>query len=791
MESQDRQPDPPVTPPAPSPAGEPAPPADAAPAEPNLRQWLAYNFPWLALFLALAVFLSLKFDWNWWDIGKAALGLGFVIFIHELGHFLVAKWCDVHVQTFSIGFGPALPGCKFTWGETTYKIALIPLGGYVQMVGEGEGEDSSESDDDPRSYRNKSVWQRMAIISAGVTMNALLAVVCFVLVFMIPGKERVAGVVGTLDSGGVAFQMGVPSGARIRQVGAVTDPYFERLMVTVMATQAGEKLTFRYEFPQGQEQTLELEPRVERSKAGRPMLGIAQPPRLTLISRRLARELERPTQPGTAADQADPPFEFGDQVIAMTDPDHPENVTELPRDWRQPEDSGKTAPRDYFAFRQRLRRLADREITLRVLRPAEGKLQEVDLRVPPAYHNVLAARMLMGQITVVCAGSPAATDPKNRLQPRDPAKSQEGDVITRVEVTEPDGKTRTIYASEIKVEGSKKPLHEQIQPLDPVRLPDQLRAWAQRLEQAGVPTTSPLWQVTLHLRRHTTNQPGPQYTNLTVRLPWQKEKSDLEVAPLGPHAPQPLPELGLAYQVRTTVVATEPRLLQPGDETLQPGDEIKKLRPYVRDAQGAEEAGSWMTLADGDEWASAFHRLQGQAVSKVEAVVQRSGQQLTLSLPVRPDPTWPLLERGWIFDMDLRLQKAANAVQAISMGIEDTCLTMLQVFQNLRGVISGRISIDNWGGPITIARFAYRIAGVDFWEFLFFLGLISINLAVINFLPIPILDGGHMAFLIYEAIRGKPASERVRLGAAYVGLILIAGLMLFVFYLDISRLFGG
>src|SRR5205823_4972747 len=71
------------------------------------------------------------------SIGMVAVGLGFVIFIHELGHFAVAKWCDVHVEAFSIGFGPAIPGCSFQRGETLYKIAWFPLGGYVKMVGEG------------------------------------------------------------------------------------------------------------------------------------------------------------------------------------------------------------------------------------------------------------------------------------------------------------------------------------------------------------------------------------------------------------------------------------------------------------------------------------------------------------------------------------------------------------------------------------------------------------------------------------------------------------------------------
>jgi regulator of sigma E protease len=66
--------------------------------------------------------------------------------------------------------------------------------------------------------------------------------------------------------------------------------------------------------------------------------------------------------------------------------------------------------------------------------------------------------------------------------------------------------------------------------------------------------------------------------------------------------------------------------------------------------------------------------------------------------------------------------------------------------------------------------------------------VICVNLAVINFLPIPVLDGGHMAFLVYEWIRGKPAPEAVRVAATYIGLAVIASLMIFVIYLDVKRL---
>jgi regulator of sigma E protease len=104
-------------------------------------------------------------------------------------------------------------------------------------------------------------------------------------------------------------------------------------------------------------------------------------------------------------------------------------------------------------------------------------------------------------------------------------------------------------------------------------------------------------------------------------------------------------------------------------------------------------------------------------------------------------------------------------------------------------MITGRIDIENLGGPLTIAYGTYRFASMDFADLVFFLGLISINLAVVNFLPIPVLDGGHMVFLIYEKIRGQPASEGVRIAATYFGLVMILSLMCFVLYLDMMRLF--
>jgi regulator of sigma E protease len=128
-------------------------------------------------------------------------------------------------------------------------------------------------------------------------------------------------------------------------------------------------------------------------------------------------------------------------------------------------------------------------------------------------------------------------------------------------------------------------------------------------------------------------------------------------------------------------------------------------------------------------------------------------------------------------------------VQALGFGVERTVGFIQQIYLNLSSMLSGRVSAKSVGGPIEIASQAFTAAGEDFYLFLLFLGIISINLAVVNFLPIPVLDGGHMVFLVYEWVRGRPPSEAVRTIATYIGLALLLALMVFVFYLDISRRF--
>ena len=139
------------------------------------------------------------------------LALGVLVTIHEFGHFWVARRCGVKVERFSIGFGTPLLRWRDSQ-DTEFVLALLPLGGYVKMLDEREG-NVSESDR-PRAFNTKTVWQRMAIVAAGPIANFLFAAVAFWLVFL-SGERQLAPVVGEVKIGSLAEQAGFKSGMEI------------------------------------------------------------------------------------------------------------------------------------------------------------------------------------------------------------------------------------------------------------------------------------------------------------------------------------------------------------------------------------------------------------------------------------------------------------------------------------------------------------------------------------------------------------------------------------------------
>jgi regulator of sigma E protease len=868
--------------PAPAPAGAdgaPAPAADApaagadAPAPPPLTPmaWVRNNGLLLTIIAAFIVLIV-------WNVGLGglfnaflvALGVGLVIFIHELGHFLAAKWCDVHVLTFSIGFGPAIPGCSFQRGETTYKVAVLPLGGYVHMV--GEGSEADEGEDYPRSFKNKSVGQRMLIISAGVIMNVILGAVCFVIVYS-HGKESRTADVGHVDAGSPAWEEGIPVGWRIARVGGIDNPTFEDLQYVVALSAHGDEVEFVFEDPNdpSRHERRVLKPRRD-ANSRTPLVGLSNAPRLKLPKK--TEYLDRvvyPHSPAAAARAVD--LHPGDVALEATDPRNPDRLTPLTP---QKDDKGPLAalcrrmldlvgkpfrvkvaragggeetidvppggfefedaivgcsadphnlllvedlpPKksdpasheepgcDPFEWRRRMNRLAGLPAVVRVQRKGGAT---VDLLVPPAFHVDFGLVMKMGQVAAVRKESPAFL-----------AGVKQGDVLTGVKMTHRFSRWLSRDAERVW-SGT----------FDPMRLPDEMAAEAKKYP--GLPK-----MVTLTVLR----ADEAEHKDRPFELPpvrWDDQKGGSDEEPSSMASPLSVAQLGVAYYVMTTVAA-DPKPGAPAEralhevpagsepdkagvqlerkdgpagvgalavlnlrrDPLRAEDVIEQIRFRTLGKNGAEDWGEWFELNSTrganakvyDEWPFVFFQaLQDRGAQPVQMRVNRGGKLLDGAFLLTPevDPTWPRAERGLILDSGKRVIRGDNLMQSMGLGLRDTWRQIVNVYLSARNLLTNRISSKNLGGPIMIAQQAFYIVGNDYFAFLWFLGFLSINLAVINFLPIPILDGGHMVFLIYEGIRRKPASERVREIATYVGLALLALLMLYVFSLDLDRAFNG
>lgn len=145
--------------------------------------------------------------------------LGILVFVHELGHFLVARMCGVRVEVFSLGFGKKL--FSYKKNDTTYCVSLIPLGGYVKMFGE-QGSDQVITEEDKKvSYSHKNPWQRIAIVLAGPLMNFFFAIFVFAYIAQV-GEQTKASVIGGVTAGSVAEKAGFAEGDRILEVNSTT-----------------------------------------------------------------------------------------------------------------------------------------------------------------------------------------------------------------------------------------------------------------------------------------------------------------------------------------------------------------------------------------------------------------------------------------------------------------------------------------------------------------------------------------------------------------------------------------
>lgn len=189
----------------------------------------------------------------------AAVGMiAILVFIHEFGHFIVAKACGVHVTVFSIGFGRRVWG--FEHRGTDYRLSVLPFGGYVQMAGAdpfGTGEEDDDLLDDPsRAFLRRPVWQRLLVVSAGPAFNLALPLVLFTGLLM-AGEPQPSNELGTVERDGVAAAAGVKSGDKVVAVDGQPTDTWNAIAKRLIAWETGpHKLTVDRD---GAQRTIDIE----------------------------------------------------------------------------------------------------------------------------------------------------------------------------------------------------------------------------------------------------------------------------------------------------------------------------------------------------------------------------------------------------------------------------------------------------------------------------------------------------------------------------------------------------
>ena len=183
--------------------------------------------------------------------------LGVLVFVHELGHYLAARWRGIHVEAFSIGFGRAITQWTDRRG-TVWKLAWLPLGGYVKLHGQERPEDVSEEVRatwlQGRTFHGKSVLSRAIVVAAGPIANFLLAIVLFAGLFAVVGKPVSVPVVGEVIADGAAARAGLLAGDRVQSIDGAPVSKFEDIQRIVSAS-PDKSLTLRL-VRQGQEQVV-------------------------------------------------------------------------------------------------------------------------------------------------------------------------------------------------------------------------------------------------------------------------------------------------------------------------------------------------------------------------------------------------------------------------------------------------------------------------------------------------------------------------------------------------------
>ncbi len=725
---------------------------------------------------------------------KVLIGFSVIIFVHELGHFLAAKWMGVRVDRFAVGFFYRLAGYRrgegFTFGpakpytpdeleakgfgETDYCINALPFGGYVKMLGQDDIQINEETGevshtDDPRAFTNKTVGQRMIVVSAGVLFNLFFAVLAYALVYMSVGRTVLAPIIGDVQPGSAAAKAGLMSGDHVVSIDGNEVRSFNDIQMSWAL--ADDQMRFTVERDGAVvDEPIILDINRRESDGEKEPIGVT--PMFT-------RQVGVTSEPG-AADTA---FQPGDVITHING----EQVASSP---------------ELAAI---IRRSVGEPMVFTVERPAGkgDKTETVAVTIPPRL-RFLSARPDDDAVTSIDNQHMLGLVRRQTIQlvspgtPAERAGFKPGDVVAQW------GTVANPLYSEIKAS-----IRANVgRPVPVVVLRDGQR---EALE------VTPQRPFSLF---------GSEPPRIGVAFVGEEERAVIaDVVPGTPAA-----GLGLPRGARIVAVDDQPvqtwtdvynalsaaagetvtLLYRTGEDkaTAQldvPPSVVSALdlpnSVRIQEIAGEKSAVLSSGRAVNLPSVSAVQRLLEQHMGETVTVkyiddrrdTEPTAAEFTIT-PENVDP-WQLriVTQPPVIHLEFATSRAVtrNPVEALWFGLRDTGHVLTGVYRFIKNFATQNVGVKHVAGPVGIFKMAYQEAAASWGDLLVFLAFISINLAVINFLPLPVVDGGLMIFLLLEKIRGKPVSIKVQVITTLAGLGLIVLTFLVVTIQDVTRLLSG
>ena len=698
-----------------------------------------------------------------------AIGFGFVVFWHELGHFLAAKWAGVRVEQFAVGFAHAVlsyrkglgvrfgstqreykqriyqhlgraynendtaeqvsdlemrqAGEALGLGETEYRWNWLPLGGYVKMLGQDDLRPNSEADD-PKAYNRQPVYKRMVIVSAGVIMNVILAAVGFVILFSI-GFRVPPAKVGSVVPNSPAQLAGVQVGDRILELDGKTlyDDY-TKLQLNAALSASGQDIPMKVERtkPDGSKEVLTLTVKpMKADLGGTKMVGLGIGPSANLRG-------PKPAPGKPQEDQSELAKQVSADALLIKAGDVITHVNGRP-----------VEPGEYALLDAEAQKGQPVKLTVK---DAAGKVE--DRTFTPGFQPGFAAEQfdLLGlvprqQVSAVTAKSPVL----GKVLPNDVLLSISAEGTG-------DAKPVPSFLNLRKLVNDAAAADKNVK-LTVLR----------NGQQVEVPGIEP--------KRITR-----QYYGIGIGLTADETSAVVaDVVPGSPAAIAGVPE-------RSAITAVN-------------GKPVANWREaHVAMRAALASSGSGPTTAPATTAPAVAAAPAGGAAAAINLTLRsEGGEQKTATL--RLTPAQVAAVNNVRYDVGLALEatkgerKAAGIGEAMRLGTIETRDFILQFYVTLKRMITQDVSPDNLMGPIGIFQTGTTIASRGGDWLLWFLSMISANLAVVNFLPIPIVDGGLFLFLLIEKVKGRPASPRTQMIAQYVGLVMLLSIFVFVTYQDV------